>query len=254
MMADMAVRVSDVFPRERLRYEPLERRVRGELGGEVVVDSRRTWLQWEPGRVVPGWCFPPEDVRTDLLERVEPREDEHSAEVTDVFDVRAGGRVAERAAWIYADPDLEGRIAIDFYKLDRWLEEEVEVVGHPRDPFKRTDVRRSARHVRVLVDGELVADSKRPLMLFETGLPVRYYLPPEDVRMDLLEPSDKRTYCAYKGEASYRTLRGAGDIAWFYPDPLPDNAEIRDHVAFFNERADIEVDGELLERPKTQWS
>src|SRR5215210_3321559 len=102
----MAVKVSDVFPRDRLRYEPLERRVRGELGGDLVVDSYRTWLHWEPGRVVPGWCFPPDDVRTELLKRVEPREGEHGAEVTEVFDVRAGGRTAERAAWVFADPDL----------------------------------------------------------------------------------------------------------------------------------------------------
>ena len=246
----MAVRLSDVFPRDRLRYEPSERRVRGYLGDELVVDSYDTWLHWEPERVVPGWCFPRADVNTGLLRPVELRDGEHTAAVTEVFDV--GDR--ERAAWTYADPDLEGRIAIDFYKLDRWLEEEAEVVGHPRDPFKRTDVRRSSRHVRVMVDGEVVADSKRPLMLTETGLPVRYYLPPEDVRMDLLGPSDRHSLCAYKGEASYRSVANAGDIAWFYPDPLPDNAEIRDHIAFFNERADIEVDGELLERPKTQWS
>jgi len=169
----VAVRLSTVFPRDRLRYEPSDKRVRGELGGETVVDSRRTWLHWEPGRVVPGWCFPPEDVRTDLLKPVELREGEHSADLTEVFDVVAGGRTAERAAWVYADPDMEGRIAIDYYRLDRWFEEEDEVVGHPRDPFKRVDLRRSSLHVRVFVDGELVADSTRPLMVFETGLPVR---------------------------------------------------------------------------------
>jgi uncharacterized protein (DUF427 family) len=246
----MATRLSDVFPRDELRYEPSDKRVRGELGGETVVDSRRTWLHWEPGRVVPGWCFPREDVRMELLRPVEVRDGEHNAEVTEVFDV--GDR--ERAAWVFADPELERRVAVDFRALDRWLEEEVEVVGHPRDPFKRIDVRRSSRHVRVYADDQLVADSKRPLMLFETGHPVRYYLPPEDVRMDLLEPSDKHTLCAYKGEASYHSLPGEDDVAWFYPDPLPDNAEIRDHIAFFNERMEIEVDGERLERPKTQWS
>jgi uncharacterized protein (DUF427 family) len=246
----MAVRLSDVFPRDQLRYEPSDKRVRGYVGDELVVDSRRTWLHWEPERVVPGWCFPREDVRTELLEPVPIEEGEHSTAVTEVFDV--AGR--ERAAWVFADPDLEGRVAIDFYKLDRWLEEEAEVVGHPRDPFKRVDVRRSSRHVRVSVGEQLVAESTRPLMLFETGLPVRYYLPPEDVRMDLLSGSDSHSLCAYKGEASYHSLEGEDDIAWFYPDPLPDNAEIRDHVAFFNERADIEVDGERLDRPKTQWS
>ena len=157
-------------------------------------------------------------------------------------------------AKVLDDPDMEGRIAVDYYRLDRWREEEDEVVGHPRDPFKRVDTRRSSRHVRVTVGGALVADSKRPLMLFETGLPVRYYLPREDVRMDLLGPSDRHSLCAYKGRASYYSLAGDDDAVWFYPDPLPDNAAIKDHLAFWNERADIEVDGELLQRPVTKWS
>jgi uncharacterized protein (DUF427 family) len=246
----MATRVSHLFRLGELRYEPSPRWVRGELAGETVVDSKDVWLYWEPGRVVPGWCFPRADVRTEMLRPVEPREDERSAPVAEVFDI--GDR--ERVAWVFADPDLEGRIAIDYYRLDRWFEEEEQVVGHPRDPFKRVDVRRSSRHVRVHRDGELVADSTRPLLVFETGLPVRYYLPPEDVRRDLFGPSDARTLCAYKGEASYLSFRGDDEAAWFYPDPLPDQAALRDHIAFFNERVDIEVDGEHLEPPATPWS
>jgi uncharacterized protein (DUF427 family) len=241
----MAIRVSDVFPRNALRYEPSDKLVRGEIDGETVVDSKRVWLVWEPGRVVPGWCFPRDDVRMELLKPVEPEEGR-----PEVWDVGS----AERAAWSFDDPDLEDRIQIDFYRLDRWFEEEAEVVGHPRDPFKRVDVRRSSRHVRVEVEGQLVADSERPLLLFETGLPVRYYLPREDVRMDLLTPSDTRSLCAYKGEASYLSADGAGDVAWTYPDPLPDNAEIRHAIAFFNENVDITVDGEPAGRPSTQWT
>src|SRR4051812_12000834 len=247
----MAVRVSALFPLDELRYEPTPKRVRGQVDGQTVVDSRRAWLVWEPGRTVPGWCFPREDVRMALLEPVEPRPDERSAPVGEVWHVAS----AERAAWSFAgDAELGDRIQISFYRLDRWLEEEDEVVGHPRDPFKRVDVRHSSRHVRVEVDGELVADSTRPLLVFETGLPVRYYLPREDVRMDLLAPSDTRSLCAYKGEASYFSAPGAGDVAWFYPDPLPDNAELRDAIAFFNENVDITVDGEPAGRPSTQWS
>jgi uncharacterized protein (DUF427 family) len=224
----MAIRVSDVFPRDALRYEPIEKWVRGEIGGETAVDSKSVWLVWLPGNVVPGWCFPRDDVRMDLL----PQDAAHEID----------------------DTDLTGRVRVDFRALDRWLEEEDEVVGHPRDPFKRVDARRSSRHVRVEVEGELLADSRRPLLVFETGLPVRYYLPREDVRMDLLRPSDTRSLCAYKGEASYLSAEGAEDVAWFYPDPLPDNAAIRDAVAFFNENADITVDGESAGRPSTQWS
>jgi len=228
MMASMAVRLSDAFPREALRYEPTERWIRGELGGELVVDSKDAWLVWNPGTVVPGWCFPREDVRAELI----------PTDGMATFD----------------DPDLDGRVAVFFTALDRWREEEDEVVGHPRDPFKRVDARRSSRHVRVTIDGALVADSRRPLLVFETGHPVRYYLPPEDVRRDLFTPSGTRTLCAYKGEASYLAYGGDDEAAWFYPDPLPDNAAIKDHVAFFNERVDIEVDGEPVGRPDTQWS
>src|SRR3954447_6028436 len=236
----MAIRVSDVFPRDALRYEPIEKWVRGEIDGETVVDSKRVWLVWGPDRVVPGWCFPREDVRMDLLTEVEPG----------VWDVGS----AERAAWSFDDPDLEGRIQIDFYPLHRWLEEEAEVVGHPRDPFKRIDVRRSSRHVVVEVDGEVVADSGRPLLLFETGLPVRYYLPREDVRMDLLAPSATRSVCAYKGEASHFSAAGAEDVAWPSPARVPDKGETRDTIPFYNESVDIPVAGEPLERPSTQLS
>jgi uncharacterized protein (DUF427 family) len=224
----MAIRVSDVFPRDALRYEPTEKWVRGEIGGETVVDSKSVWLVWLPGDVVPGWCFPRDHVRMELL----PQDAAHEID----------------------DGDLTGRVRVDFRALDRWLEEEDEVVGHPRDPFKRVDVRRSSRHVRVEVEGEPMADSGRPLLVFETGLPVRYYLPREDVRMDMLRPSDTRSLCAYKGEASYLSAEGAEDVAWFYPDPLADNAAIRDAIAFFNENVDITVDGEPVGRPSTQWS
>jgi uncharacterized protein (DUF427 family) len=246
----MATRVSHLFPLGELRYEPIAQRVRGELAGQTVVDSKDVWLYWEPGRHVPGWCFSRADVRADVLRSVEPRERERSAAVTEVFDI--GDR--ERVAWVFADPDLEGRVAIDYYRLDRWFEEDEQVVGHPRDPFKRVDTRRSSRHVRVHLDGELVADSSRPLLLFETGLPVRYYLPPEDVRTDLFGQSATRTLCAYKGEASYLSFGGDGEAAWFYPDPLADNAAIRHQISFFNERAAIEVDGVRLETPETPWS
>jgi uncharacterized protein (DUF427 family) len=224
----MAIRVSEIFPLDELRYEPMERRVRGEVGGETVVDSKDAWLVWAPGKVVPGWCFPREDVRVDLL--------------------------PDGAASEFDDPDLAGRVQVEFRALDRWLEEEEEVVGHPRDPFKRIDIRRSSRNVRVEVGGELVADSSRPLLVFETGLPVRYYLPREDVRMDLLEPTDHRSVCAYKGEASHFSANGAENVAWTYPDPARDKPELRDTIAFYNENVDITVDGEPLERPSTQWS
>jgi uncharacterized protein (DUF427 family) len=224
----MAIRVADAIPTNRLRYEPSERWVRGYLGGEKVVDSKRVWLVWGPGRVVPGWCFPPADLRRD--------------------------RLPPDALRSFDDPDLEGRVEVRFRALDRWLEEEEEVFGHPRDPFKRVDIRRSSRHICVTLDGQLLADSRQPLLVFETGLPVRYYLPREDVRMDLLQPSDHRTVCAYKGEASHLSAAGAENVAWTYPEPAHDKPELRDTIAFYNEKVDITVDGARIDRPQTQWS
>ena len=134
----------------------------------------------------------------------------------------------------------------------------VPMIGHMRDPYHRVDVLQSSRPVRVEIDGEVVAETDRPRALFETGLPTRWYIPPEDVRRDLLVDTATRSVCAYKGIASYHSVRAgeglADDVGWFYPDPLPDAQRVRDYVCFFNERVDLYVDGELQERPETPWS
>ncbi len=130
--------------------------------------------------------------------------------------------------------------------------------GHPRDPYSRIDTFRTARPVRISVDGELVAESTRAVALFETGLPARFYLPAEDVRMELLEPSETRTRCAYKGVASYWHVRIGDtlheDLAWTYPEPEHDGRTIRDLICFFNERVELEVGGKTQEPQVTQWS
>ena len=166
--------------------------------------------------------------------------------------LRRPGAAAE--AFRAADPDLDGYLIVDFDGFDEWFEEDERNVGHPRDPFHRIDIVHGSRHVVVTLGGEVVADSSSPCLLFEPPIPPRYYLPREDVRMDLLTPSDKRTFCAYKGEASYLSHADEPDVAWYYPAPLREAAEVTDRVAFFNELADIDVDGERLERPITPWS
>jgi uncharacterized protein (DUF427 family) len=142
--------------------------------------------------------------------------------------------------------------------MDHWYEEEEEVFVHPRDPYHRVDVLASSRHIRVELAGQLVAESSRPHILFETGLPTRYYLPLADVRMELLEPTETHSRCPYKGLASYWTARVGeevfADIVWCYPEPIPECPKVKDLLCFFNERADITVDGQPLPKPKTQWS
>jgi uncharacterized protein (DUF427 family) len=255
-----------------LRYEPTAKRIRGMIGDDAVVDSTRTRIVWEPGRVVPSYAVPAEDVSGEIV----PRSDGPSpppAELPrlggqqvldpsiafsvrttegEAVTIRARGR--EAAGFRPRDPDLDGYVVLDFDDFDAWYEEDERNVSHPRDPFHRIDIVHSSRRVRVEAGGEVLAESSQPYLLFETHLPVRYYLPAEDVRTDVLTPSSTRTACAYKGEASYFALPGAGDIAWTYPAPLREAAEVTDRIAFFNELVDVVVDGERLERPVTPWS
>ncbi|QGN32629.1 DUF427 domain-containing protein [Microlunatus sp. Gsoil 973] len=143
------------------------------------------------------------------------------------------------------EPSLGGRIVLHWEPF-AWLEEDERVMAHPHDPFSRIDVLRSDRRVRVEIGGVTVAESSRPMMLIETKLPVRWYLPREDVRMDLLAPSESHTVCAYKGIASYLSAHNAPDVAWFYPDPLHDALRVKDMVCFWR-AATVMVDDEPVD-------
>lgn len=246
----------------RVRTEPNQRRVRVFFGGQAVADSSRTLYLFETGHL-PVYYFPRDDVRFNLLVRTS-----HSSHCPYKGDARyysvvVGGRRWENAVWEYSDPidsvsELAGYVAFYWDLADAWYEEDDEVFRHPRDPYHRVDVLNSSRHVQVAVGGVVVADSHRPRLLFETSLPVRYYLPKLDVRQDLLIPTATRTRCPYKGEAVYWSVRAgdqvAEDIAWGYPAPIPEAPKIENLIAFFNEKVDLIVDGIPQERPATPWS
>ncbi|MEU4464773.1 DUF427 domain-containing protein [Streptomyces sp. NPDC024017] len=248
---------------EGLMWEPSERWVRGRKGDVTVVDSRHPVLVWEPHLPVPQYAFPREDVRTDLLRPAEhPPTGTHTGSQI-FYDLNAGGEPVANAAWTFPADDLAGHIVFEWFRrwdsgLDHWYEEEEEIFVHPRDPHKRVDALSSSRHVQVGIGGTLVADTVRPVLLFETGLPTRYYIPGDDIRFDLFEPTDHRTACPYKGQARYWTWRGEGDvprnILWSYPGPLPAVADVQGLYAFYNEAVDITVDGEGLERPVTPFT
>jgi uncharacterized protein (DUF427 family) len=245
-----------------LYFEASPRRVRVVFGGETVADSRRVKLMHET-RYLPVYYFPEEDVRMDLLEATDHTTRCPFKGDASYWSVRVGEKVAENAVWSYPEPietapPIAGYLAFYWRKMDHWYEEAEEVFVHPRDPYHRVDVLESSRHVKVSINGEVVAETDRPTILFETGLPPRYYIPPEDVRDDVLLPSDRHTRCPYKGIASYHSVEAGGEtvknLVWHYPDPIAAAAKIRDNLSFFNEKVDLEVDGETQERPKTQWS
>jgi uncharacterized protein (DUF427 family) len=246
------------------RLEPTPRWVRVRVGDDWLADSRDALLLvwYGPGRL-PTYCLPPSSVRADLL-TPSPPETSTAAEFLEPHDVRAGSTAIAGGAFLVRDPPAPFEAADGYWTFawhDRrieWHEEATRVHVHARDPRHRVDAIPSERHVRVELDGELLADSHRPTALFETTLPTRWYLPPEDVLGERLEPSDTVTQCPFKGVARFFSVRVGGelhhDLAWSYPDPIPENPRIAGLVAFFNERVDLVVDGERLRRPFTPWS
>jgi uncharacterized protein (DUF427 family) len=242
-------------PDHRLLFDPFPRRLRAVFGGEVVLDSRQVMLLHETA-LLPQPYLPESDVRPDLLEATDHHTTCPYKGEASYWSLTAGGRVAENAVWAYPEPTdqarwLRGYLGIQVDAMEAWFDEDEEIDGHVRDPYHRVDVRRSSRHVRVRVGDEVVAETTRPMILSETGLPNRYYIPRDDVRPDVLAPSATHTVCPYKGTASYHTLVVGGrrfpDAVWFYPEPLEDALKARDHLAFVTKGdVGIEVDGRPL--------
>jgi uncharacterized protein (DUF427 family) len=247
-------------PGGRIRIEPGAKRVRAYLGAEVVADTAHPVLVWEVP-YYPAYYFPLADVGAQLLETDGPPAHSPSRGDGQAFTVKAGGREAPRAAVRYEHSPIEelrGLIRLDWDAMDAWFEEDEQVFTHPRDPYTRVDILPSSRHIRVQLDGVTVAESTSPRLLFETGLPARYYVPKPHVRLDLLEPTHTETHCPYKGQAEWWSVRVGehvyDDLAWSYPTPLPESQKIAGLIAFYNEKADIYVDGVLQERPTTKFS
>lgn len=246
-----------------ISFEPSPRRVRAVFGGETVADSTGVMVLLE-SKHLPVYYFPKADVRMDLLTPTE-----HSTHCPHKGDasywtIEAGGKAAENAVWGYPTPFpqlavLKDYVAFYWNRMDHWYEEDEEVFVHARDPHKRIDVVDSKRPVKVVVKGETVAETVNARFLFETDLPTRYYIPREDVRMDLLEPTESRTQCPYKGEATYWSAKVGGavveDVAWSYPEPIPECPRIKGLICFYNEVVDeIFVGGQAVPKVKTKWS
>ena len=229
--------------------EPWGRRLRAVFGGETVFDTERAMVLHETGKLPVHWV-PRGDVRADLLRAMGSDPDHPSA-----WDVVVGDRTAKRAVKAYrqrdaADLDLGDYLTFTFGALDRWFDEDDPVYAHLKDPYHRVDVRSSSRHVTVRSNGQTIAESHRPALLFETGLPTRYYLPFADVRLELLFLSETVSECPYKGEGQHWHLTVDGqrteDAAWSLPHPLPEGFGAAEHVCFYADKVEVEVDGKRL--------
>lgn len=266
----------DVLP--QLRYLPSIRRVRVRLGPQLVADSTRAVLVWEPMRVVASYALPAADLRAELVpaetapaptyapvgfgENSPPLLDPSVPFAVHTADGRpmtviVGELRAESAAFALDDPDLDGFVILDFDAFD-WFEEDQPLVGHPREPLHRIDVCPSSRTVRIEYEGTVLAETDRARLLFEGTFPMaRYYLPRDAVRVPLA-PGTLQTTCAYKGHATHWTVEAAGlrlpDIAWSYERPEPDAVPVAGYLSFYTERLDVYVDGELVRRVRTPWS
>ena len=264
MLEDKVVVHADEEPPKRtVRLEPTARRVRAYVNGVAIADSKRVMVLFETSRL-PVYYVPAEDVRMDCLEPASRTSDSPLKGAATHWNIRVGERLVADAAWRYGDPpvggpDLRDFVAFYWQKMDAWYEEDDEVFVHPRDPYHRVDVLNSSRHVRVIVGGEVLAETRRPRLVFETGLPTRYYIPRQDVRLDRLVPSETVTQCPYKGKTVHFSIQAADrllpDMAWSYPFPIAECPKIENLICFYDERVDaIEVDGEVMPKPRTPWS
>jgi len=238
--------------------EPVPRRVRAVLGGRPVLDTTRALYVWEWPHY-PQYYVPVADVSPGVL--IDDQRTEHSARGTArVHGLRSGDITRPSSARLYTEDAvnrLAGMVRLDWDALDAWFEEDEEVFVHPRSPYTRVDALRSTRRVRVELDGAVLAESASPVMVFETGLPTRYYLSRTEVRFEHLVPSDTVTCCPYKGRTSGYWAVCVGDtthpdLAWAYDFPTRQLLPIAGLIAFYNEHVDITLDGELLSRPVTQ--
>ncbi len=246
-----------------VRTESTEKWIRGWLDGETVVDTRRALLFWEDPFPIPGYAIDPADVKDGLLTPVAGPPDAvpfffgPKSSVAQWFDIRTADREFRGAAWQLADSAVADRVIFSWQPglFDRWTEEDEDVAGHPRDPHKRVEAIAGSRHVQVRVGETVLADSHRPVLLFETGLPTRYYLPPEDVDLAVLTPGPQRSHCPYKGVADkYWGRPDLPGIAWSYTDPFPAVGKVAGLIAFYNEMVDLTVDGVAIPRPVSPFS
>lgn len=239
--------------------EPVPRRIRAFLNNEVVLDTTAARYVWE-WPYYPQYYVPIADVRRDLL--VAEGAHHSSRGPVEVYGLRVKDVHRPHAARLLTDSSVHGlsdTVRFEWAALDAWFEEDERVFVHPRNPYARVDAVRSTRRLRIELDGVVLAESSSPVMVFETGLPTRYYLNRTEVNFAHLIPSDTITECPYKGTTSaYWSVRIGEtvypDLAWCYDFPTRALSPIAGLVAFYNEKVDIVLDGQPLGRPSTHFA
>jgi uncharacterized protein (DUF427 family) len=232
-------------PKHRIFYADFPRRLRAVIGGRVLFDTEGAKLLYETG-ILPVAYIPLEDFDQSLLERTDHVTHCPFKGDASYWTLTVGDRVEENVVWGYRDPLpdapwLKGYAAVYYKRMDGWFVEDEPVFGHLRDPYHRVDVHDSSRPVTVTVAGQVVARSQRPKLLFETGLPLRVYIPRADVSPALLTESETRTVCAYKGQSTYWSLPDHPDVAWSYEAPLPEAVKIAGHVSFSGDGVEVDL-------------
>ena len=236
---------------DRLRFaEPLRRRLRVRFGGAWIADSEDVVLLHEPGRY-PVAYFPLGDVADGVLEPGQHTTRHHDLGATSWYSVRAGEHSAPRAAWQHTElpgyaSDLKGRVAFAWRAMDSFYEEDERIVGHAADPYHRIDIRQTSRHLVVRHEGRAVADSTRPLALYESGFAPRWYVARADVDQSALVPAEGLTFCPYKGLCSYYDIGGSRRAAWSYLDAWPEVGRISGLVSFEPDKVEVYLDGARL--------
>lgn len=235
--------------------EPVPRRVRAFLGDQVVFDTTRALYVWERPQY-PQYYIPLDDVRSDMLSS-DGQTSETGRGTVELHTVGRGEAAKRRAAFVVRQSTvdaLNGTVSFRWDAMDAWFEEDERVFVHPRNPYVRVDAIRSRRTVRVELEGVVLAESPAPVMLFETGLPTRYYLDRTAVHFEHLVATDTVTSCPYKGTTSRYWSAHIGtkivtDVAWAYDFPTMQVSSIATMIAFYNEKVDLYIDGQKVHRP-----
>ena len=236
---------------ERLLYvEPLRRRMRVRFSGIWIADSENVLLLFEPGHY-PMAYFPKNAISADTIERTEHTTQHHELGLTAWYTVRAGEQSVARGAWQHVNlPDyaseLQGRVAFAWHAMDAFYEEDERIVGHAADSYHRIDIRQTSRHLSVRHHDRIIADTKRPMVLYESGFAPRWYVPRADVDESALTPVERQTFCPYKGICSYYNIGDANLAVWSYPEAYPEVNRISNFLSFEPDIVSVQLDGKQL--------